>query len=89
MSAEQRGLWLGFFAWYRGLTLGGTVPVSQVQRIQPLLTMLFAVPVLGERLEALTQAFGLAVAPTVVLGKRAPVEARTAQASPLPARSSA
>jgi hypothetical protein len=28
-------MWLGFFAWYRGLALGGTVRVSQVQLIQP------------------------------------------------------
>ncbi len=45
-------MWLGFFAWYRGLALGGTVRVSQVQLVQPFLAMLFAVPVLGERLDA-------------------------------------
>ena len=37
-------MWLGFFAWYRGLALGGTVRVSQVQLVQPFLGMLFAVP---------------------------------------------
>ncbi|MCP6280759.1 DMT family transporter, partial [Klebsiella pneumoniae] len=37
-------MWLGFFAWYRGLALGGTVRVSQVQLVQPFLSMLFAVP---------------------------------------------
>jgi hypothetical protein len=42
-------MWLGFFAWYRGLALGGTVRVSQVQLVQPILSMLFAVPLLGER----------------------------------------
>ena len=41
-------MWLGFFAWYRGLALGGTVRVSQVQLVQPFLGMLFAVPLLGE-----------------------------------------
>ena len=41
-------MWLGFFAWYRGLALGGTVRVSQVQLVQPFLSMLFAVPLLGE-----------------------------------------
>ncbi len=45
-------MWLGFFAWYRGLALGGTVRVSQVQLLQPFLALLFAVPVLGERLDA-------------------------------------
>ena len=28
-------MWLGFFAWYRGLALGGLVRVSQVQLLQP------------------------------------------------------
>ena len=45
-------MWLGFFAWYRGLALGGTVRVSQVQLLQPFLALLFAVPLLGERLDA-------------------------------------
>ena len=45
-------MWLGFFAWYRGLALGGVVRVSQVQLLQPFLSLLFAVPVLGERLDA-------------------------------------
>ena len=49
-------MWLGFFAWYRGLALGGTVRVSQVQLLQPFLALLFAVPVLGERLEPTTAA---------------------------------
>ena len=40
-------MWLGFFAWYRGLALGGTVRVSQVQLVQPFMSMLFAVPLLG------------------------------------------
>lgn len=66
-------MWLGFFAWYRGLALGGTVRVSQVQLIQPFLGMLFAVPLLGERLDALSLGFGLAVMATVLAGRRMPV----------------
>jgi drug/metabolite transporter (DMT)-like permease len=65
--------WLGFFAWYRGLALGGTVRVSQVQLVQPFLSMLLAVPLLGERLDAVTVGFGLAVIATVFIGKRMPV----------------
>lgn len=74
-------MWIGFFAWYRGLAWGGTVRVSQVQLVQPFLSMLFAVPLLGERLDAATLGFGLAVVATVFLGKRMPV--RAAAASPL------
>ncbi|MDB5890004.1 MAG: protein of unknown function transrane [Polaromonas sp.] len=66
-------MWLGFFAWYRGLALGGTVRVSQVQLVQPFLSMLFAVPLLGEKLDALTIGFGVAVIATVFVGKQMPV----------------
>lgn len=69
-------MWLGFFAWYRALAIGGTVRVSQVQVIQPFLSMLLAVPVLGERLDAMTLVFALAVIAMVWQGKRMPVETR-------------
>lgn len=67
-------MWIGFFAWYRGLALGGTVRVSQVQLVQPFLALLFAVPVLGEALEIDTVVFSLAVIGTVFLGKKMPVD---------------
>jgi drug/metabolite transporter (DMT)-like permease len=67
-------MWLGFFAWYRGLALGGTVRVSQVQLLQPFLALLFAVPVLGERLDATTLLFSLAVIATVFIGKKMPAQ---------------
>ena len=63
-------MWLGFFAWYRALALGGALRVSQVQLLQPFLSMLFAVPLLGETLDAATVAFALAVMLTVFLGQR-------------------
>ena len=66
-------MWIGFFAWYRGLALGGTVRVSQVQLVQPFLSLLFAIPLLGEQLDPLTLGFGLAVIATVFIGKKMPV----------------
>lgn len=66
-------MWLGFFAWYRGLALGGVVRVSQVQLLQPFLALLFAVPVLGEKLEPVTVLFALAVLAVVFVGRRMPV----------------
>jgi drug/metabolite transporter (DMT)-like permease len=75
-------MWIGFFAWYRGLAMGGTVRVSQVQLVQPFLSMLFAVPLLGERLDALTLGFALAVIATVFAGKKMPVQAARAQLEP-------
>ena len=70
-------MWLGFFAWYRGLALGGTVRVSQVQLVQPFLALLFAVPVLGETLQATTVLFSLAVIATVFIGKKMPAHIST------------
>jgi drug/metabolite transporter (DMT)-like permease len=68
-------MWLGFFAWYRGLALGGAVRVSQVQLVQPFVALLVAVPLLGERVDAVTIGFGLAVIATVFIGKKMPVAA--------------
>jgi len=63
-------VWLGFFAWYRGLQLGGMLRVSQIQLLQPFLSMLLAVPLLGEPLQPLTVVFALAVMATVFLSRR-------------------
>ena len=63
-------MWIGFFAWYRGLALGGAVRVSQVQLVQPFLSIVLAVPLLGESLDAVTIIFALAVIATVFAGKR-------------------
>jgi drug/metabolite transporter (DMT)-like permease len=49
------------------------VRVSQTQLLQPFLALLFAVPVLGERLEPLTVLFSLAVIAVVFVGRRMPV----------------
>jgi drug/metabolite transporter (DMT)-like permease len=72
-------MWLGFFAWYRGLALGGTVRVSQVQLAQPFLALLFAVPVLGETLDATTVLFSLAVIAVVFVGKKMPASVPSLQ----------
>jgi drug/metabolite transporter (DMT)-like permease len=66
-------MWLGFFAWYRGLALGGVLRVSQVQLLQPFLALLFAVPVLGEPLKPMTLLFAFAVMAVVFFGRRTPV----------------
>ena len=66
-------MWLGFFAWYRGLALGGVLRISQTQLAQPFVALLAAVPILGERLEPLTLGFAVAVVAVVFVGKRMPV----------------
>lgn len=63
-------MWMGFFAWYRGLALGGALRVSQTQLLQPFLSILAAVPLLGEPLDVVTLGFAGAVVATVLAGKR-------------------
>ncbi|HSW25698.1 MAG TPA: DMT family transporter, partial [Burkholderiaceae bacterium] len=64
-------MWLGFFAWYRALAIGGTVRISQVQLLQPFLSILAAVPILGESVDAATCLFLLAVMAVVFASRRA------------------
>jgi drug/metabolite transporter (DMT)-like permease len=68
-------MWMGFFAWYRGLAWGGTLRVSQVQLLQPFISILLAVPLLGERLRPATLGFSVAVMACVYLGRRMPAGA--------------
>ncbi len=41
-------VFVGFFAWYRGLAEAGVARASQLQLAQPLLTIAWSVPLLGE-----------------------------------------
>jgi drug/metabolite transporter (DMT)-like permease len=68
---------VGYFPWYRGLSLGGVARVGQLQLAQPVLGMLWAGLLLGEPLRARTLAVGLLVIATAALavlpaGRRSP-----------------
>ncbi len=54
-------MFLGFFAWYRGLAIGPMAQVSQVQLVQPVLTISWAALLLGEELTWPTVLGGVAV----------------------------
>ncbi|MCU1522639.1 MAG: hypothetical protein JWN19_3024 [Arthrobacter sp.] len=54
-------MFLGFFAWYRGLAIGPMAQVSQTQLIQPVLSICWAGLLLGETLGWTTVIGGLAV----------------------------
>ncbi|MFC9361122.1 DMT family transporter [Rhodococcus sp. NPDC057014] len=69
-------MYLGFFAWYRGLAIGPMAQVSQVQLVQPVLTISWAALLLGEQLTWATVVGGVAVivaAGTAVRVRFAPV----------------
>jgi drug/metabolite transporter (DMT)-like permease len=63
-------MWAGFFAWFRGLALGGALRVSQMQLLQPFISIAAAVPLLDESLDMMTGGFALAVVATVFMGRR-------------------
>ena len=44
---------VGFFAWYRGLAIGPIARVSQIQLIQPVMTIAWSALILGEQLTLL------------------------------------
>ena len=70
---------LGFFVWYKGLALGGVARVSQLQLLQPFLTVLAAALFLGEKITATMLIFVLAVVATVAIGKRMAIQRATVE----------
>jgi drug/metabolite transporter (DMT)-like permease len=68
-------MFLGFFAWYQGLSLGGVARVGQVQLLQPFLTILASALLLGEHLTITTWIFAAGVIVCVALGKQTQISA--------------
>lgn len=64
-------MFLAFFAWYRGLALGGVARVGQVQLAQPVLSLLWAALLLGEEIGRWTAAASLLVVGSVALTRAA------------------
>ncbi|KGD93748.1 transporter [Achromobacter sp. RTa] len=64
-------MFLGFFAWYRGLAVGGIARVGQVQLLQPFLTVVAAALLFGESVETATFFFAAAVIVVIAGGRRA------------------
>jgi drug/metabolite transporter (DMT)-like permease len=52
---------VGFIPWYRGLALGGVARIGQLQLVQPVLTLVWSVWLLRERVDAGTVLAALAV----------------------------
>ena len=63
-------MYLGFFAWYRGLSLAGAAHGGQVQQLQALLTLLWSALLLGEQVSALTVLAAFVVIGCVVWAQR-------------------
>ena len=67
-------MFLGFFAWYRGLAIGPMTQVSQIQLVQPVLSIAWAALLLGEALTPATLMGGAAVIACAGLAVRARVK---------------
>ena len=70
-------MYLGFFAWYRGLAIGPMAQVSQVQLVQPVLSILWATLLLREQLTWPTILGGVVVIGCARLAVRVRLRRRT------------
>lgn len=68
---------VGFFAWYRGLALGGVARVSQTQYLQPFFTIVGSAIILGETITWVSVVAAMIVITAVARGKNAPVKIAT------------
>ena len=71
-------MYVGFFAWYRGLALAGIARGGQVQQLQALLTLVWSALLLREHVTPLTVLAAVAVIVCVVWAQRARVPAEIA-----------
>jgi drug/metabolite transporter (DMT)-like permease len=63
-------MFLGMFAWYRALSVGGTARIGQLQLAQPVLTLVWSASLLGEPVGAATVVAALAVIGSVAITQR-------------------
>ena len=75
-------MFLGFFAWYRGLAIGPMAQVSQTQLGQPVLSLCWAAVLLGERLTWTTAVGALAVVACAGIAVRTRAASRAGRAVP-------
>ena len=78
-------MYLGFFAWYAGLHAGGVARVSQIQLLQPMLTLMWSALLLNERVTVAGIVTAALVLMFVLASKRAGI--RRAQHPTTPATS--
>lgn len=61
---------IGFFAWYQGMAIGGVAKVGQLQLLQTFVTLGAAALLLGEQITWFEIAFALLVVAIVAVGRR-------------------
>jgi drug/metabolite transporter (DMT)-like permease len=68
-------MFVGFVAWYRGMGIAGVARASQIQLVQPLLTVGWAALLLGEEVAAGTVLTAVAVVACIAITQRARIGA--------------
>ena len=63
-------MFAGFFAWYRGLALGGIAKISQLQLLQPVLTLCWSALLLSEYIGPATAGAAVLVIAAVAVTQR-------------------
>lgn len=63
----------GFFIWYKAMAIGGVTRVSQVQLLQPFITLIASSWALSEVIERQNYVFAVIVVLLVALSKRMPI----------------
>jgi drug/metabolite transporter (DMT)-like permease len=69
----------GFFAWYRGLALGGIARVSQTQLLQLFFSLLAAAALLGETIDPRMLVYGTLVVVAAAIGTRLRIKRKPAE----------
>jgi drug/metabolite transporter (DMT)-like permease len=74
---------VGFFVWYHGLALGGVARVSQMQLLQPFLTIVFSAFLLKETITLGTIAAASLVILSVAIGRKAKIRRGGSNTKPI------
>jgi drug/metabolite transporter (DMT)-like permease len=67
-------MFLGFFAWYKALALGGVAKIGSIQLAQPVLTLGWSAVLLGEHITAASAVTAAVVLAVVFVGRKARVD---------------
>lgn len=63
-------MFAGFYAWYRGLAIGGIARISQLQLLQPVLTLIWSALLLSEHVSPATAVAAVGVIAAVAVTQR-------------------
>ena len=66
--------WIGFFVWYKGLSIGGAVRISQIQLLMPFFTIVFSIYFLEESINFFTITFLILIVFLIFMSRKMSVK---------------